>query len=118
VDHLVSTDKFSSLFRVLLGCEYGKNLTTSVEDAAGGLFNVLRNGYSIRRLHYRQTLAHQIHRGTQSLCGEKLAPIIAPLVAARDRYEAAEEHGSSVPFAVKNAPRMTLMMKLKWSPIH
>ena len=103
VDHLVSRIK-SHRYPGVLGVNIGKNLTTSW-NSGSRLFGVFRKRYSLRRLHYSK---HQFTKapGLRSLqFGESLAQLIAPLVAARDRYEA--ENGKRVPLAVKIAPDMT-----------
>lgn len=104
VDHLVSRIK-SHRYPGILGVNIGKNLTTSVEDAAADYLACLTSV-----IPYADYITANISSpntpGLRSLqFGESLAQLIAPLIDARDRYEA--EQGKRVPLAVKIAPDMT-----------
>lgn len=104
VDHLVSRIK-SRRYPGVLGVNIGKNLTTSVEDAAADYLACLE-----AVIPYADYITANISSpntpGLRSLqFGESLAQLIAPLIVARDRYEA--EQGKRVPLAVKIAPDMT-----------
>ena len=104
VDHLVSRIK-SRRYPGILGVNIGKNLTTSVEDAAADYLACLT-----QVIPYADYITANISSpntpGLRSLqFGESLAQLISPLCEARDRYEA--EHGKRVPLAVKIAPDMS-----------
>jgi dihydroorotate dehydrogenase len=104
VDHLVSRIK-SHRYPGILGVNIGKNLTTSVEDAAADYLMCMETV-----IPYADYITANISSpntpGLRSLqFGESLAQLIAPLAEARDRYES--EHGKYVPLAVKIAPDMT-----------
>ncbi|MDB4837370.1 quinone-dependent dihydroorotate dehydrogenase [Marinomonas sp.] len=103
VDHLVSRVK-SHRYPGVLGVNIGKNLTTSVEDAASDYLACLT-----AVIPYADYITANISSpntpGLRSLqFGENLAELISPLVSARNQYEA--EHGKRVPLAVKIAPDM------------
>ena len=104
VDHLVSRIK-SRRYPGILGVNIGKNLSTSVEDAAADYLACLT-----QVIPYADYITANISSpntpGLRSLqFGESLAQLISPLCEARDRYEA--EHGKRVPLAVKIAPDMS-----------
>ena len=104
VDHLVSRIK-SRRYPGILGVNIGKNLSTSVEDAAADYLACLT-----QVIPYADYITANISSpntpGLRSLqFGESLAQLISPLCEAIDRYEA--EHGKRVPLAVKIAPDMS-----------
>ncbi|MEL0637220.1 MULTISPECIES: quinone-dependent dihydroorotate dehydrogenase [Marinomonas] len=104
VAHVVSRIK-SHRYPGILGVNIGKNLTTSVEDAAADYLTCLQEV-----IPYADYITANISSpntpGLRSLqFGESLAQLIAPLCEARNRYES--EHGKRVPLAVKIAPDMT-----------
>ena len=104
VAHMVSRIK-SHRYPGILGVNIGKNLTTSVEEAASDYLACLHEV-----IHYADYITANISSpntpGLRSLqFGESLTQLIAPLVQARDRYES--EHGQRVPLVVKIAPDMT-----------
>ena len=104
VDHLVSRIK-SHRYPGILGVNIGKNLTTSVEDAAADYLACLESVIPFAD-YITANISSPNTPGLRSLqFGESLAQLIAPLTSARDRYEA--EHGKRVPLAVKIAPDMT-----------
>lgn len=104
VDHLVSRIE-KHRYSGILGVNIGKNLTTSVEDAAADYLACLNEV-----IPYADYITANISSpntpGLRSLqFGDSLAELISPLTQARDRYES--EHGKRVPLAVKIAPDMT-----------
>lgn len=104
VDHMVSRIK-SHRYPGILGVNIGKNLTTSVEEAAADYLACLE-----QVIPYADYITANISSpntpGLRSLqFGDSLAQLIKPLTQARDRYF--DEHGKRVPLAVKIAPDMT-----------
>lgn len=104
VDHMVSRIK-SHRYPGILGVNIGKNLTTSVEDAAADYLACLE-----QVIPYADYITANVSSpntpGLRSLqFGDSLAQLIKPLTQARDRYF--DEHGKRVPLAVKIAPDMT-----------
>lgn len=104
LDHLVSRIK-KHQYPGILGVNIGKNLATSVEDAASDYLTCLE-----RVIPYADYITANISSpntpGLRSLqFGESLAQLIAPLTQAREKY--AEVQGKRVPLAVKIAPDMS-----------
>ncbi|MCB5162400.1 quinone-dependent dihydroorotate dehydrogenase [Marinomonas algarum] len=104
VEHMVSRIK-KHRYPGILGVNIGKNLTTSVDDAAADYLACLTEV-----IPYADYITANISSpntpGLRSLqFGDSLAQLISPLCDARDRYQA--EHGKRVPLAVKIAPDMT-----------
>ncbi|TDO99006.1 quinone-dependent dihydroorotate dehydrogenase [Marinomonas balearica] len=104
VDHLVSRVK-KHRYKGILGINIGKNLTTSVEDAAQDYLTCLQEV-----IPYADYITANISSpntpGLRSLqFGESLAELISPLIEAKNRYF--DEYGKQVPLAVKIAPDMT-----------
>jgi dihydroorotate dehydrogenase len=104
VDHMVSRIR-KHHFDGVLGVNIGKNLTTSVEDAAQDYLACLE-----AVIPYADYITANISSpntpGLRNLqFGDSLAQLISPLVAARQRYF--EQYGKYVPLAVKIAPDMT-----------
>ncbi|ADZ91796.1 quinone-dependent dihydroorotate dehydrogenase [Marinomonas mediterranea] len=104
VEHLVSRVKKHG-YKGILGINIGKNLTTSVDDAASDYLKCLEEV-----IPYADYITANISSpntpGLRSLqFGESLAELISPLVEAKKRYF--EEYGKNVPLAVKIAPDMT-----------
>ena len=104
VDHMVSRIR-KHAYKGVLGVNIGKNLTTSVEDAAADYLACLEEV-----IPYADYITANISSpntpGLRSLqFGESLAELISPLVEAKKRY--AQENGRQVPLAVKIAPDMT-----------
>lgn len=104
VDHMVSRIR-KHHFDGVLGVNIGKNLTTSVEDAAQDYLVCLE-----AVIPYADYITANISSpntpGLRNLqFGDSLAQLISPLVAARQRYF--EQYGKYVPLAVKIAPDMT-----------
>lgn len=104
VDHMVSRIK-SHRYPGVLGVNIGKNLTTSVEEAATDYLTCFE-----QVVPYADYITANISSpntpGLRSLqFGDSLAQLINPLVQARDRYQ--DQYGKRVPLAVKIAPDMT-----------
>ncbi|MEC8081579.1 MAG: quinone-dependent dihydroorotate dehydrogenase [Pseudomonadota bacterium] len=104
VEHMVARIR-KHAYKGVLGVNIGKNLTTSVEDAAADYLACLEEV-----IPYADYITANISSpntpGLRSLqFGESLAELISPLVEAKKRY--AEENGRQVPLAVKIAPDMT-----------
>ena len=104
VDHMVARLQ-ARRYPGVLGVNIGKNLTTSVEDAAADYLACLT-----QVIPYADYITANISSpntpGLRSLqFGESLAQLIAPLCEARDRYHS--EQGKRVPLAVKIAPDMS-----------
>ncbi|AEF55112.1 quinone-dependent dihydroorotate dehydrogenase [Marinomonas posidonica] len=104
VDHLVSRIQ-KHRYPGMLGVNIGKNLSTSVDDAAADYLACLE-----AVIPYADYITANISSpntpGLRSLqFGESLAELISPLVEARDRYQ--DENGKRVPLAVKIAPDMS-----------
>lgn len=104
VEHMVSRIR-QHKFKGVLGVNIGKNLTTSVDDAASDYLACLE-----QVIPYADYITANISSpntpGLRSLqFGESLAQLIAPLVEAKNRYAA--ENGRHVPLAVKIAPDMS-----------
>ncbi|SBS30204.1 Dihydroorotate dehydrogenase (quinone) [Marinomonas aquimarina] len=104
VEHMVSRIR-QHQFKGVLGVNIGKNLTTSVEDAASDYLTCLE-----QVIPYADYITANISSpntpGLRSLqFGESLAQLISPLVEAKNRYAA--ENGRTVPLAVKIAPDMS-----------
>lgn len=104
VDHMVGRIREHN-YKGVLGVNIGKNLTTSVEDAAADYLTCLEHVIPFAD-YITANISSPNTPGLRSLqFGESLAQLISPLVEAKRRY--AEEHGKQVPLAVKIAPDMS-----------
>ncbi|MFD1382544.1 quinone-dependent dihydroorotate dehydrogenase [Rhodanobacter aciditrophus] len=104
VEHMLSRIRQHS-YKGILGVNIGKNLTTSVEDAAADYLTCLEQVIPFAD-YITANISSPNTPGLRTLqFGESLAELIQPLVEAKNRY--AEEHGRAVPLAVKIAPDMT-----------
>jgi len=92
-------------YKGILGVNIGKNLSTSVEDAVQDYLACL-NAVIPYADYITANISSPNTPGLRSLqFGDSLAELIAPLVAAKQRFF--EEEGKQVPLAVKISPDMS-----------
>ena len=104
IDHMLSRIR-QHRYKGILGVNIGKNLTTSVEDAASDYLACLESVIPFAD-YITANISSPNTPGLRTLqFGESLAELIQPLVEAKNRY--AQENGRAVPLAVKIAPDMS-----------